>query len=258
METKITCDWIDRFNDGDLDEKEMELFRKHLSENPLLRSEVNIDAKLNRFLHDEGVLDLMGKVRSVYKSREGNHRKLYPLLVAASFLFLAAVGGWFVLVLRTPANLAVTVPAREIAPKITDEPIQVSAHRPGIRRMIENTSLPVYQSSPILLACAYEPLMELELLVGTVTRSRLLVLNSPEPLVNVTSGARVLFSWESCNELPPVCVVIVNNRGSIVKEEQVQCASGFVLKTDEYKPGLYYWKIIVEGDLLFTGKLTIL
>ena len=71
-------------------------------------------------------------------------------------------------------------------------------------------------------------------------------------------AARVLFSWESCNELPPVCVVIVNNRGSIVKEEQVQCASGFVLKTDEYKPGLYYWKIIVEGDLLFTGKLTIL
>jgi hypothetical protein len=34
--------------------------------------------------------------------------------------------------------------------------------------------------------------------------------------------------------------------------------SSYLLNTKKFQEGLYYWKIMVEDDLVFMGKLTIL
>ena len=69
MEKDITCDWIDRYNEGELDEIERAYMQQLMRVNPWLQSEVLIDASLNRFLEEEDVLDLMNKVRVVTRQK---------------------------------------------------------------------------------------------------------------------------------------------------------------------------------------------
>ena len=64
---KITSDWIDRYNDDELDESEKSFFQQRMLHDPLLRTEVYIDACVNRLFKDEDVLELMRKVQSITK-----------------------------------------------------------------------------------------------------------------------------------------------------------------------------------------------
>jgi len=98
METEITSDWIDRYNDAELNEAEKAIFQKRMQSNPLLRTEVYIDACLNHLLVDEEVLDLMGKIKSASRRNVGGIRQMNLLLVAASVLCFVMIGGLFYLV----------------------------------------------------------------------------------------------------------------------------------------------------------------
>ncbi len=77
--------WIDRYNEGELSDTERSLFRAKMETDPLLRHEVGLDARLNAFLADEGLLDLMDKIRQ-RPVRQAARRRLRRLLAAAAVL----------------------------------------------------------------------------------------------------------------------------------------------------------------------------
>ena len=91
-DTEITSDWVDRYNDNELSENEKALFQNLMQNNPLLRTEVLIDAHLNRFFMDQDAMDLMEKVRSVTLRIEHGSRSMNYLTVAASVLCLIIFG----------------------------------------------------------------------------------------------------------------------------------------------------------------------
>ena len=259
METEITSDWIDRYNENELDENERAIFCDRMRVNPLLRSEVNIDASLTRFLQDDELMDLMKKVGSASRRKEHSNRLMNPLLIAASVLALLMIGGMWYLV-RTKAITSMTVAnhAIQIGPKQDGR-----SYSRNFVNEFQHAGLPIPMPlhQPVrhdLLAASYTPLAEFELLIGSVTRSNQFKLTSPQVEVSIPAGTEVLFTWRYYDEIVPVFIVILNNAGMPVCEIPLENASSYRLKTNSFRQGLYYWKIISDDDLVVMGKFTLL
>jgi hypothetical protein len=90
---------------------------------------------------------------------------------------------------------------------------------------------------------------ELEDLVNG--RSRSAALSVMTPANGSVPGPDAVFSWKG-EERKPLAVSIMNNRGDAVLSESGLHAR-FVLK-QRLSPGLYYWKIESETELLYVGK----
>lgn len=248
METEITSDWIDRYHDDDLNEIEKAIFMERLKSSPILRSEVKIDASLNRFLMDGEVMDLMAKVRIVATRNRRAGMRTTLLLMAAAVLCLVLTGGLFYLLQhKQPAAYLTEKPP---LPKLL--PTQETCHDTTVSKFRKTRNDHVD-----ILAKRYIPLAEFELLCGSVTRSHLLNMVTPPPNTAFQSGTRLLFSWKFCTEMVPVSLIIIDNQGNQVSEVTVDQTTRYLLHTGSMDCGLYYWKIIVDDDLIQLGKFAI-
>ncbi len=256
---EITNEWIDRYNENDLTEDEKVLFRKRMEKNPLLRTEVHIDACLNKLYQDDGTLDLMKKIKNINKKTDRDEG-LWSMLIAASFLYLIAFGTMVSLVRIDPGNLALNLNLRSVENRLVPNakifPIdifeglnQVKSITPDARR--EN-------SRKQQLALNYKPLDDFELLVGCVTRSAHLSLIAPSSILTRPSGSSVEFKWVCQGMKTPVNITFFNNRGKLVFEANEKEGESYTLVTQDWPGGVYYWKIIMEEEMIFMGKLILL
>lgn len=260
MKTKITCDWIDRYNNGELTGAERAAMHHAMMANPLLRAEVLMDARLDRFLEDGEMVDLMEKSRSVSEKRGSRGIALKPLLIAASVLFLVVSGGFFYLLRDKPAGTRgnMVQPHATAVPNTPGKPITADYRSKFLTRP-EKLPMPAYQPTHhILLAQNFEPLEELEAFVGVSVRSVPFRLKSPGVKLSVASGTDVLFSWQPCSDRHKMTIVLLNNKGVRVFCIHLNGASSCLLPTKGIAAGLYYWKILSDGDLVLMGRLTIL
>jgi len=260
METEITSDWIDRYNDNELDETEKAIFQKRMVANPLLCSEVCIDARLNHFLQDNEVMDLMTKIRSVSQRNADGSRRLDSLLIAASLLCLVMIGGIFYL-LRTnmvKVDLYGQQHSEQQKQKNAEYPVKLN-YPPQFDHNYYHDSLPIIKAiHPGMIAKNFEPLAEFELLIGSVTRSYQFKLISPDMNISISAGTAVLFAWRQSGNMMPVCIVVINNHGIPVSEITIKHGNTYTLKTKGFREGLYYWKIVMDDGMVLMGKYTIL
>lgn len=82
--------WIDRFHDGDLTPSERELFLRELESDPKLMKEFRLDKKIEEFLSDAELIDLLRKIHKI-RLRRSKKRGLLLLLAAASMLSLLII-----------------------------------------------------------------------------------------------------------------------------------------------------------------------
>ena len=256
---EITCDWIDRYNENELNDTEKALFQKRLLVNPLLRSEVNIDASLNRLLNDGDLLDLMNKVNAAaQKSRVGSPLVNF-MMIAASLLFLAMIGGLFYLFRANTGTPAVSLMPQQL--RLQRNPGSSSGTSAGEPCSLfsehKGTMIPGMNVHRMLMAENYKPMAELELLAGTVTRSHHVRLTSPQSGISVPKGCEILFSWQYSGRIVPLSIFIMNNRGKQISEKMVLNDNSYCLKTSVLAEGLYYWKIMVQENMVLMGKFTI-
>ncbi|MEI7660944.1 MAG: hypothetical protein WCK34_02040 [Bacteroidota bacterium] len=258
-EFAITGDWIDRYNDQELGEPERSYFQQQMNNNPLLRAEVFIDSKLNTFLQDEEMLELMGRINTV-ALKAGKHRFLVKWLrLAAAILCLAAIGAAVYLIGRKPESAPVLSGQRTILP--LKKPVH---ENPLDERVVENGPL----TNPLsldkdgilrepLLADNFKPMAELELLAGSVTRAAPFRLVLPSANVTALKGLPVDFRWTPGNTRLPVNLVLLNNHGIVVFDTSCISGNEYRMETAVFPQGLYYWKIIYDDELVFMGKLTL-
>ena len=245
---EITGDWVDRYNEDDLSEGEKLVFEQRMRADPLLRSEVFLDARLEHFLHDGEALDLMRKVRSVTSRRPRGGGIMHLLLMAATLLCLLAVGGIFYYY-----NAAKNRAYRFALQDADCVPVRAKAMPDSLRDSCNGP----FPETKGWVAKNFTPLPELELLAGSVTRSHVLKMVLPHANAAFPPGAGVQFEWSYCSREVPVYIVILDNRGIRNREIQVT-GRAFHLQADDLAEGLYYWKIMVEDELAAMGKFIIL
>jgi hypothetical protein len=108
----------------------------------------------------------------------------------------------------------------------------------------------VTRQQPLAAAFAESP--EMEDLMKSAVRSEEVEVRSPVDGVTVRRGIR--FEWTATAK-PPFELLILDNRERTVRSVQLQeCA--YVMK-DSLPGGLYYWKLIGEGELLHVGKFKV-
>lgn len=89
---EISPEWIDRYTENSLTPDERTLFEACRKSSPMLDAEVRIDAKLERFLSDPELLDLLAKMDRASRDRLRKRDYGLPWLMAASVLALLVFG----------------------------------------------------------------------------------------------------------------------------------------------------------------------
>jgi hypothetical protein len=108
----------------------------------------------------------------------------------------------------------------------------------------------VTRQQPLAAAFAESP--EMEDLMKSAVRSEEVEVRSPADGSTVRPGIR--FEWTATAK-PPFELLILDNRERTVRSVQLQeCA---YLMKDSLLRGLYYWKLIGEGELLHVGKFKV-
>ncbi len=113
------------------------------------------------------------------------------------------------------------------------------------------------QTSPLLpssLAANYEPSETLESLVGAVTRSQGLSDIQPKNGKELEIGKAVVFSWQGSPE-EPLTLRLLNNREEEAFSYSVE--GNRIIGPAALQPGLYYWKLETDDDLLHVGKFLV-
>lgn len=257
---EITNDWIDRYNENELNEDEKAFFRKRMEDNPLLRTEVLIDACLNSLYQDEGTLDLIKKIHSVSHKTDHGDMMLKYFLIAASLLYLIALGAIVNLMQIDPVGLSDNSYRRSMETRhrsagrlfpmdFLKVPAQVRKITPVTRREISHKNY---------LSLNYKPMAVFELLVGSVTRSAHLRVIAPTAILKIPACASVIFKWVYQNRVLPVNIVVFNNRGTLVFETPALLTDSYVMNMKDWPGGIYYWKIIIDEEMIFMGKFTLL
>jgi len=257
---EISSDWIDRFNNNELDEYEKAIFEERMNDNPLLRSEVYLDARLNRFLMDGDVIDLMTKIKSASRRNEKGGRVMNTLMIAASVWFFAMIGGlfYFLGTHTTPTGLSAISHPGEFERKKENE-----SGRPGHTSEFQYSGdhgsiLLKDESHKGLVIANFKPLAGFELLIGSAMRAGGFKLLSPGVILSIPGGTEVMFAWRCVDQHEPLSLSVLDNQGRMVSEIQFDHTGKYFLETKGFREGLYYWKILSGDDLMVMGKFTIL
>jgi hypothetical protein len=254
---EITSDWIDRFNEGLLNEDEIEQFNKQLSIDPMLRLETRMDAELGRLIADRDCLALMDQLNSVMKKDQILKTGVNLYVLAAGILLLLAVSA-FLLYFST-----VYKPVQYIGLAATQYEYQSSGNQASIAEYKQSqagiTEVPATGAdalNPNRLAEVYQPFPEFDMLAGSASRSSLVWIRSPLNGSVFSQGEMIRFLW-SGSMSAGVDLVVMNNKGVKVYEKKIVDPEGFAIPGDGLPLGLLYWKIIDKDDLVAAGKFVV-
>jgi hypothetical protein len=260
METQITNNWIDRYSDNDLSESERQLFQLNLQRNSLLRKELLIDVRLNQFLEDPDTIELMYKIRNITRKPYLAHLKDIRIMAAASVFCLIFLGVSYLIINRDPGDFNRV----DDNSKYKENQIPEETGNPVVtfRELKKNSSAtPVSRRILALKPVAHDlftPITEYESLVGAVTRSSGVLVSSPLPELKTHLNLSVPFVWEGSIASDTVSIVIINNHGTSVQTSQHPGnIQKYLLETDKLGRGLFYWKILVNDELIVMGRIII-
>jgi len=91
-------------------------------------------------------------------------------------------------------------------------------------------------------------------MIGTQYRSTTTQIISPRN--NSTLSGDIVFAWKKTSQgPPPLTLKIINNKNEVFYHYSVK-GNRFVFK-QRLTPGLYYWKLENQMDLLYLGKFFI-
>lgn len=105
-----------------------------------------------------------------------------------------------------------------------------------------------------LYATNFIPADDYEALIGTTFRSNAIKVVSPENGSHFKKQELITFSWDLENS-EFLYITILNNREEIISRQQTSVAEH--REAGISMPGLYYWKLENEQELLYVGKFYI-
>jgi hypothetical protein len=254
MEREKISEWIVRYNEGTLEGKELEAFLRMLQDDPDLRKEVAVDLEINRILEERDLLEFREAILNARKSPKSGRPRWF--LLAATLLLLVSAGGY--LLYQAFFRSDVQDHQGRITAAKQDTTMQGKMNAPGEKtvKTDSNAREPGTIRKTDLLAQNFVPLPSLESLVGVVTRADGIILEEPGYNLRIRQGDPVRFRWTTSGP-DRIGIQVFDNRGFKILSEGNIGNNEYLLKTGSMKPGLYYWKILKNDQLVTVGKIRI-
>ncbi len=247
--------WISRYNEGELNGKEMDEFLKILSSNPEIRSDIELDKELTEFLQDKDLIEF----RRILDQARVNRRRGFGmncLLIAALLTALVAFGGFWLY--QNPFGKHPMI-KNGVAETLDKQKSKAENSESVFLRNAPGFSVAPfskYNLSCDNLAANFRPLGYMEGMVGVVSRAgnfHLLSLNSQ---ITIIPGDTLRFRWEE-DVGGHLSFLVMNNRGEFVASRDSIFQSSLAIPTILWTEGLYYWKFIHRDNLVSVGKIII-
>jgi hypothetical protein len=251
MNPDIVNDWINRYNEGILQGKELNQFLAILRNDPGVKAETMLGHELTEFLGDRDLLEFRKFLDQTGKIKK-NQPGIRFLLIAASMICLLALAANWIRMLPKGMVRFCHVASESIsrgrsapgAVSLQQIPGRAVPSFPGIQRYVP----------PGNPASCYTPLPTLEELVGIVTRAERFTLLAPGTVSKIHTGNPIRFHWEK-DPRQSLAIELVNNKGKLVACIQGLTGDSITIETKEFPMGLYYFRFLREGDLVYVGKV---
>lgn len=138
----------------------------------------------------------------------------------------------------------------DIEPVMTNDPDQaelIAIQKDSIERFRKELI-----DSKTLLAAAYEdnPTMEEQMKIRL--RSFGIEVLGPSSGNSIKYGDEIAFSWSTSGNAT-IALVIYNNKNIIVHQKS-ELEKSYELDSENLLPGVYYWKLLQDGDVTYLGK----
>jgi hypothetical protein len=192
---------------------------------------VELDKELNSILANENLLELSEKIRRIRETSHPGRSYWESILVAASIIVIFTVGLLTLFFVNNNVN------------------------RSGNRLVTEYHPLTGQADHG---SDNYLPIPEYEILVGVTNRGACFKLYTPPCRMVLSRGTDLIFKWNSSEVQDPVAIELFNNEGKKVYESFCFQGNRFPLSTALFDPGTYYWKIIIDEELMLMGRLILL
>lgn len=185
----------------------------------------------------------------------GRKRDLYPLRIAAIFFVTAILLGTYFFVLKDGSSFKEMLSNTRDTGKITQGEEKTAV--PGEKnistgeKQITGAEKNGQQTTPVNGVNNVNP--NLESMIDTRYRSSGIQIISPLNNTDCTAGSDIVFAWTPPVQ-GPLTLKIINNKNAVVYEYPLGMnGCEFVFKQN-LSPGLYYWKLENQDDLLHIGK----
>jgi len=247
---------IDDYLLNSLSEEVESAFEEHLLNCEVCRKDV---LQTEKVIAGFEYFNKEAKDLKMLKPREKSYRSIRIFIQAAAVILFAAIISILYFHNRNSSRISVnnakdSVKSNQAEIKFVSD----STEERNIQKTDNNSPLSqpegkaVLQKKYALNDLSFEPLPVLENAIGNQLRGTEIIVRKPAVSEKFTDGDSVTFDW-SINDSSIVWLVIKNNRGETMLKETV---SPPVIKQLN-KPGLFYWHLMVNNDIIYTGKIVV-
>jgi len=100
---------------------------------------------------------------------------------------------------------------------------------------------------------SFRKLPSFEAQIGQEYRSDAIEINSPKSMKTYISSENIDFQWQK-TDIKSLVLCLYDNQGKLIFQKEI--SSIFILK-QRLQPGLYYWQLETEDDIVYTGKFLV-
>jgi len=252
--------WIDRYNEDDLEGEELARFKEILNSNQEISRLTKLDQAVNKFLKDKDLLEFRNLINEV-RNMKFRGFGLNCLMLAAIILILVSLTCiWmgittsemyhrFSISSKVSGHVVKNSSKEKDLPDTHVSPLWKQKGFPGF---VKENRPPANEQ----FAANFTPFPAMEGLIGIMTRSVLFRLDKPALSLQVHQGDRVLFHWNQTGN-QTLSFEMITNKGVQIFYNDGLKGLEMTLDTKSYSPGLYYWKFLVDDELICAGKIAI-
>jgi hypothetical protein len=177
-----------------------------------------------------------------------------PVWVRRALLAAASIAAliWMVSLLWRPGSGVL----KPIAPQMVTRDSQLQTMPPSSTKeqRVSKIQVPVEPVPKDVLAANFEPSTTLEELLEGTTRGEEITVNTPLNTASFAPGQVISFNWTGAGA-GPWQVIILNNHNK--EQYRLEADAEGLTFTGRLNPGIYYWKLENETDLIYVGKFFI-
>ena len=274
---------IDDYLVQTLSQEELESFDEHLFNCDECFREVVFREKIAHFIKEEGNIvfaDYLAKqktqkaniFRSLFKNffhyiLDGHKKRFYiPVAVGASIVLCLFIYNNLIPLIKNnkvavisnfedkPGLTMQSLPAEELSDTQTEGQPEHSVKSPqpeqkNHEQLTESATTDISLDMQHAFTANFEPSPYLEEMVSDVSRAPSLTVLSPKNGEEIKQN--IVFRWEGAQN-NVIYLNILNNKGIRLFNFKVD-SNQFVFR-EQLQPGLYYWKLESEDDLMYIGK----